>query len=98
MIASSHRTLANALDALIGADGSLPLRLGRAALVLATLEPDDFADHRLRRKFRELRDGVVMMGLLDGDPADLDGGAAMMLAIRLLDLVSAAARQAVDDE
>jgi hypothetical protein len=97
MIALTHRTLANALDALIGGDGPLPLRLGRAAEIVATLSPGDFDDHRLRRKFRELRDDLVFMDAVGRDAADLDAAAAMTLALRFLDLVFSVASRAISD-
>jgi hypothetical protein len=97
LLTKIHTRLARALDALLADAGPLTRRLGRAAAIVATLSPGDFDDFRLRRKFRELRDAIVMLDLPDG-ASDLDAEAAMLLALRILDLVFAVAQLTVDDD
>lgn len=87
---AANRKLCEALETLVAEDAPLKDRLTVIAATLSTLSSNSFADHRLRRQFRALRDEMILLGLVDEGPdaaaANLSRDEAMTLAVRLLDL------------
>ena len=102
MIRAPHQQLITAIDTLIGGEGTLPLRLRCVAPFLVQIAPEEFADHALRRQFRELRDDLLFLGLAEPCPegiaSDLDPGAGMALASRLMVLCFNVALRDYDGE